>query len=826
MFTNLAKTALRALMRQKLFAFINIFGLAIGLAACLILILYIRLEMSYDNFLPDSERIYRIENSANIPGRPSFEGATYVGQTYDLLPGDYSEIEQVIRLWNRPGAVIKDGERFDEGFIYTDPEFFDVLQLPFVEGTPEGALDDIQSVVISREMAIKHLGDGPWLGQTIRVNDVYEREMTVTGVFEDLPPNTHLVVDMLMPFDPQVYSANNINGVTILEYWNAPPFFVYVKLYEGASIDNMKATINDWVDKYFPEQLAGILNMKGSELWTPRIVALQDIHMKSPAIGDMKPHGSMTIIFAYGGIAGLILLIACINFVNLSMARSTLRAREIAIRKVVGASRKSLFWQFELESQFFGFLGLLLAFGITEAILPAFSDYTGRELTSAMIFELDTLLWIIGLTIMISFLAGAHPATVLSGVQPSRILRSNKSMAGGTAIVRNVLTMLQFSISAALIIMTCLIYIQVDYEQNRDLGYDRSNKMVFRGLFGPQLNEGRDTVLQEAKKIPGVQSASLSSFAPGDGPGIALSLLKPGDTDRQLISMRAVSEEFFPQFDVQLLAGRLFDNDIGGDRFEFPQTPDPEATYNRNMIINLSGIKRLGYNTPEEALGEIVYGGQTNQTNYTIVGVMPDIHFATPRQEVGPEMYLSATNQQGNLIVETRPEDSQRVGDDIEQMIAGMYPGLRIFRQFIDENIAQQYNQERVQNTLLGIFSGLAILVACMGLFGLAAFSMARRTKEIGIRKVMGASSTSIINLLLVQFARPILIANLIAWPVAWYGATQWLENFQYRIELLPWFSAIIVVAAIVTLIIGSATVLAHAVKVSRANPIRALRYE
>jgi putative ABC transport system permease protein len=489
---------------------INITGLAIGLAACTLIILFIEHEFSYDTQFSDLDNVYRIETTANIPGQQSNEVPTFFGPAFDLLPADFDEIETVVRLQQRAGTVVKGDSSTPETFATVDPMFLNVFDFPMIEGDRASALDQPSAVVLTEEMAIKHLGSPPWIGKTIEINETIEREMKVTGVIETLPDTTHFDIDFLIPIDRRVYDqAGGPLGGSQLDQWNSLPFNVYVKLKEGRDPDALSAGLNDWVDRHFPDRIRTLVGINGSELFTPRLMPVRDIHMFSPVQFDMKTPGSISSIYSFSGIALLILAIASINFMNLSTATSTLRAKEVAMRKVMGANRRQLFAQFEVESVVLAIISLFFALVIIELILPSFSDYTQRALSTASLFEPIVMLAIFSLTLVIGLGAGLHPAIVISSFRPSRVLQSNKSAVSGSATLRAALVLFQFAISAALIILTLLMYVQTDYARSMNMGYDNETKLTIRGLFAQQIGDRAERVRDEVARIPGVSKVSL-----------------------------------------------------------------------------------------------------------------------------------------------------------------------------------------------------------------------------------------------------------------------------------------------------------------------------
>lgn len=826
MLNNYLLSALRSLKNQKLFAIINIVGLSTGLAACTLIILFVQHEFSYDKQFSSQDSLYRIESTVNIPGQPSRDSPNFFGTAYDLLPGDYEEVEAIARLQQRRGTVIKDADAIPEDFVYTDPEFLRMFDFPLIEGDRATALDSPDSIVLTEELAIKHLGEGPWLGRTLRINDILEREQKVTGVLANLPGNTHFDIDILLPIDRRIYEAMADGGTTDLERWNGLPFYVYIKLKQGRSVAHLKASINDWLDKYFPAQIQALVGIKGSEVFTPRVMPVRDIHMLSPVQFDMKTPGSLTTIYSFGGIALMILTIACINFMNLATARSTLRGKEVALRKVMGASRRQLFIQFEFESMVSTLFALFFALVIMEFILPPFSNYTERVIDSSALLDPIVMAIVACLTLVVGLLAGLHPALVLSGLRPARILTSSRAGAGGRSYLRAALVMFQFTISAVLVIITMLVYVQTDFARSIDLGYDNSNVLAVQGISPRQIGDATETVAREIASIPGVTGVSLSSFAPGDSINAGLSLRVPGMDDRLIIFYRSVYPAFFEQFGVKPVAGRLLSNDHASDRTVLISDPDSIEPQDINVVINESAVKMLNFGSPEEALGKFYYRGRENQIVNTVVGVVPDIHFGSPRAPLDAEIYMYIPAEVNNLVVSYRPAEFKSVTSAIEARLLDLFPRVQTQVQHLQENIAEQYREEEIQATLLGLFAGLAILIACMGLFGLASFTIVRRTREIGLRKVMGASPWAIVLLLLMQFSKPVLIANVLAWPICWYVVNEWLAGFEFRIDLLPWFVSVSGLAAVITVILAWGTVAVHALMVARTSPVFALRYE
>lgn len=830
MFQNYFVTALRNTLRNKLHAGINILGLAIGLAACMLIILVVRHETSYDNFIPNSENIYRMEATANIPGRDSFRSARYVGPTKELLPQDYPEIEEVLRITQSEGNVVKDGDTFEQEIDYVDPNFFAVFQLPLIEGTHAGALASPSSIVLNESNAEKYLGEGPYLGREIIINDQYERTHIVSAVMRDIPDNSHMTVGFLVPHDRKVYESQSSGGPTVLERWNGLPFYVYVQLKEGAPIKPIEASINAWVDRYFPANIVTLVNIPGSELWTPRFVRVEDIHLHSEGDNDMKPPGSVSTLLSFAAIATMILVIACINFMNLATARSMLRAREVAVRKVMGAARKHLFIQFEAESLIFTLAALVLAVLLVQMILPYFNEYTQLQVPFSLILDPVTFSNILALTLFVALGAGLHPALVLSSIRPLRVLMANQSSSPSHSKLRSVLVILQFAISAVLIIGTSLIYLQTEFARSRELGYSTENTLLVYGFGDPQVTPSREAFKYRVAQLPGVKKVAFSDNGPANGNGSGISLRAPGETDRVVIFSQSVDYDFFDLYDLTPIAGRLFSEKFAGDAIytqALQSADDAEVEQQQaGAIVNAAATRRLGLESPEHAVGKLMYRGAQDSTEVTIVGVIPDILFSDPTANIEPEIYFLSPDEHRTLNVLFETDDPLALTTQIDELWREMFPGVNPFHNFVDEDVEAWFEADRIMGQLLAIFTGLAILVASMGLFGLASFTVMRRTKEIGIRKVMGASSGKIVRLLIRQMSVPVIIANVIAWPFGWFAMNEWLNAYAYRIDLPLYFTGAAVFSIMMTLGIAWMTAGGHAFKVARTNPIRALKYE
>ena len=822
-------TAIRHILRHKLYSFINIGGLAVGLAACILILLFVRDEVSYDSWLPGIERVHRMEATFYPPGREPLAFVQTPGPARDSLMSYFEgKIEEAARIY-RNGHSLTSGERsFNERVAYVDDNFFELFRLPMVAGEREAAVRDSTSLILSEAMAEKFFGREPAVGKTITFDN--EIDYKVVGVFKDIPSNSHLVIDFIVYFDLNRYTEQPF----VAAQWTSANVHTYIKTAPGVSIDEINAAAKDFVDANVTIQVPGFTEITPSDIVAFDFISVPDIHLYATKAGGMKPPGSILAVYTFSAVAGLILLIACINFMNLATARALQRAREVSMRKVLGARREQLVKQFLGEATVTSILALVVAVALVELALPVYNDFLGKTLELNLFTDPLMAGGLAALIVVVGIISGSYPAFVLSSFRPARVLHSGASGAEGGSRVRGGLVVLQFAISIGLILSTGIVYGQMVYAQSMDLGFDKSQKITLVGLQADQIEAKAATIGLEMAKLPGVKGVAYASDSIPQRSNNNTVVHPPqgGGGAPLVIEVMTVGTGFFELYDVKPLAGRLFSQDFRGDLLPPREERSAEKEINIGVIINQSSLSRIGALTPEDAIGRVLnirIGLGTNQTgdaNARIVGVIPDMHMRSVRFDVAPMLFFVMDNKSlGFMTLELGGGQITETLAAIDNLWARLAPEVPVAREFVDERIADLYTREAERARMFAGFALFAVLVACLGLYGLASFAAERRTKEIGLRKIMGASVGDIVKMLLWQFSKPVLIANLIAWPVAFYFMSGWLDGFIYRIDVsvLPVMAA---AAGLLALIVAWVTVAAHAARVARSSPIEALRYE
>jgi len=827
MFKNYLITAFRNLFRHKLYSAINIGGLAIGLAACILIFLFVRDEMNYDGFLPDTQDTYMLRLTVQRPGYDPFSLYFSPAVMKPFVEQEFSEIEEMAKA-TPVGLNIRQGtDLFAENLLAVDSNFNRIVAYPVVAGDLDRVLSDNSSIALSEAMAEKYFpatAPADVLGKTITTiinNEV--RDYRIGAVMKDLPDNSNQQFDFLLALQEEFFPPNQF-GPSIFENWTSLTFNQYIRLAPGTDIEALEQRFPALLDRIVPDAITNSIGVKASESSKYELTRLKDIHLdidsfglaNSPAI-DPKTLWTLSII------AVLILVIASINFMNLATARSSLRAREVAMRKTLGARRKDLVVQFLGEALLLTVIAMTLAGVIVEIALPFYNELVTKNIATQYLTEPMLLGALAALAIVVSIGAGMYPAFHLSSFRPSQVLKSNQSSAQGSPWLRNVLVILQFSISIGLIIATAVVLNQTRYARNLDLAYDKENLVVVRGL-----DQTRDKVLNvfidEMERHPAVVSVGHSTFVPSDGFAISTSVTPEGKPDAQMVGFVPVGWNFFETYGVEPLAGRLFEKGRASDiAVDFNDTAQkPEA----NTILTERAVRYMGFGTPEDALGQVFTAGINFKTKYTIIGVIPDIDFGNIRQEIRPAMY-SLNENGGSVSIRYRDDLSVAERDEflsfIDQTWAQLEPNQPVVRQFLDENLDALYNADEQLGKLMMIFAGLAIVVSALGLFGLSSFTAELKTKEVGVRKTLGASIPELMRLLIWQFSKPVFIANLIAWPLAWYFLNGWLDGFALRITMGPLY---FIVAGVATLLMAWLTVGGLVYRVAKNSPIHALRCE
>lgn len=828
MFRNYLIIALRNLVRHKLYSAINIAGLAVGLACVLFIILFARDELSYDKWVPGSANLYRVELTINPPGRPPLDMAVIPFPMPAAMHDEIPEVTGLTRLWSEAMTLTIGDKQFPDSVLVVDPNFFQIIKLPLIIGDPAKVFSQPESVVLSQTAARRFFGNADPIGRTItdargrcEEADIACRDgtvpLTVTGVMRDLPHNTQLMGDVFIPntsvadynWDQQ-RSWLNQNG------WG------YVTLAPGTDPRTVVSKMAPILDRVLGEALRqlGIKNLMGSQAYIPHLTPFSAVHLTADHWSfNLMPPGSWTTLYGVIAIGVLILLVACFNFMNLATARAMLRAREIALRKTLGAVRRQLILQFLGESVLMSVLALAIALALVEVLLPAFDNFLGTPLDFNYVSDWPVLLLILAVALAAGVLSGSYPALVLSAFRPAAVLRTNSSGQAGSGRLRAILVVLQFAVSIGLGIAASVVFSQIRFARNIDLGFQRDNILIIGGA-GRVFADGKSSFVQALRNDPGILDLALADRAPFDSGQSLDSVRLPGKPDVILLNKTIASPEFPALYGMRLVAGRVLSANRAQDEIHAAFSPagDPANT-GHNILINETAAARLGF-TPQQAIGKTVL---FNNYPVIIVGVLADSKFSGARDPVKASDFVYDPTQLVNIAVRLRPDSIPQTLRFIDKSWHRFAPIASVNRHFLDDRFARLYVDEQRQGQLFGMFVGIAIFIACLGLFGLAAFTAGRRTKEIGVRKVFGARTRDVVLLLLGQFSIPVLIANLIAWPLAGYYLHGWLQGFAYRIALSPLY---FLGAAAVALIVAWATVLAHAMRVARATPIGALRYE
>lgn len=843
-------TAINYLLANKLFSIINIAGLSVGLAACLLISLFVQHEMSYDKHWRDSDRIFRITTEYRVPGRQSFPRAGSGSPAIPALKQYFAnEIEAATRIFSLPdstlsftnkaaysdsGSLADNRSSSDKKIVETiravDREFFDLFQLNVLAGDLASVQRDYNNIALEESVALRLFGTEDPIGKVIDVDkprfrlDNNSRPHRVTAVYKKPDFNTALrfpalfVLDENDPTLPAMFATN----------WYEFLSMSFIKLKKGVDIAAIESRLPQFVDTYVPPT---------NRARTPSdflIMAAQnigDIHLTPGRDGEDTPSGSRLTVMIFFGVSVLVVVIGSINFVVLTTARASQRAREVVMRKVVGARQRQVMVQYLGESLLIALLATLGALALVELTLPIFNGFQVEPLSISYTSP-ATYGVLLGIIVIVGLLGGYYPALLLSRFKPAKVLSANSThQAGGSAGLRHLLVVFQFTVSITLIIATIGVYTQAQYVDNRNPGYNQNNLLVLEGLFRPAVQPKVDLLQKEIVRVPGVVESGLSVKRPNGGTGLLTMVRRPGDAEDVNIGFQVVDFGFFSTYQIPLLAGRLFSENHALDRVDTERLGETELAA-ANVILNRSAVSQLGFASPTEAIGQsiVVRIAQAFQsesftpTRTTVVGVVGDTQFQSMRRLPRAEVYWVDPSSTTTMTVRYEG-DPQQVRRNVEQLWTRIMGNDEIELSFVDQIISQEFAQEKQQANLLVGFAVLAVVIACLGLYGLAAFTVNRRTKEIGLRKVMGAKVKQLVFLLVWQFSKPVMIANLLAWPAAIWGLLLWLERFPYRIGswLLPLFCLL---AGLIALLIAWLTVVNNVRRVANNKPIHALRYE
>ncbi|HEY4276055.1 MAG TPA: FtsX-like permease family protein [Rhizomicrobium sp.] len=826
MLWNYLTVALRNIARHKLYSFINIAGLTVGLTCAIFIILFVRDQLSYDTWIPGTENLYRVENNFTLPGRPPMPSTKTPFVVTQAMLDQIPEVKTRTRLIRNAVSMRAGNRQFPEKVASVDPNFFQVIRLPLVAGDPATVLAQPDSVVISEAKARKYFGAAPALNRILTLSAQYcdeegnncqsrQHDLRITGLVRDLPHNTQMSADLLISnianSDPTPPDAKT--------NWFHTEGWGYVQLVPGADPKAVTAKLRALLDRSVNLK-ALKLNIPTSQVMIPRLTRFRDAHLSTDQYGGMTPAGNWPTVYGFAAIGVLILMVACFNFTNLATARAMTRAREISLRKVVGATRRQLMFQFLGEAVLTALIALALALALAEMLLPSFDRFLGLPIAFHYFRDWPVSLSIITIGLLVGLLSGAYPALILSGFRPIAALRSNASRQSGSGLLRTLLVVLQFAVSIGLGIAVLVVFAQISFARDVDLGFHKDGILV---MDGQNLSAGsRESFVRALKVNSGIADAAISDSQsiPFTGSDNNLDVSLPGSSTSQVLRVMSTGPDYANVYGIKLIAGRFLSDGHSGDRVTDQRgswVDYRSAPY--NIMINEAAAHRLGL-SKTDAVGKTL---TAHGVPVTIVGVIADVKIDGAAAAIMPTIYRYIPEFSSWISVSVRPVHLPDTLSFIDRTWHAFAPGTAMRRYFLNDDFEGQFRADEQQGTIFGIFVSIAIFIAALGLFGLAAFSSQRRTREIGLRKAFGARSRDIVLMLLWQFSIPVLIANFIAWPVAYYYLHHWLEGYAYRIDLNPLY---FLGAGLAALIIAWTTVFAHAQRVARTNPIHALRYE
>ena len=801
MFKDYLKISIRNLQKYKGYSLIIILGMAVGIACCLLISIYVYNEMTYDSFHQNADSIYQVYRIDQAP-KGGYELSAVTPHPLPIvIRSDYPEIEQVVRIIKRECAITIDGKGFKDMVYLTDANFFEMFNFPLLNGNPQKVFDHLNSVVLVEDIARKYFGDENPIGKVITVE--HASDFIVTGVVKRLPQNSSLQLGMLIPIEflyKYVFPQEQ-------EKWYSSAVYTFIECSEVFSPLMLKDQLRFIREKYLPDWLKERTNFA--------IQPIKGLHLNTAMVDQITPPVSKTFLYILIAIATSILVIACINYMNLSISRYTERTKEVWVRKVVGAQKRQLIIQFLNESILLSFLSLIIGIGMVELFLPELNILIGKDLTFISGNPTVLILLLLAFGLLVGIFAGSYPAFFLSASRPVFPLRSRPDYRiSRKLILRRILIILQFAISILLIFCTLIVTRQLHFMKNYNLGFNTENMVVINvnqtGVDkpGPKGKVLLNTINARKDQI-GVISTCLSENVPGLYFQNTFGIIPEGWGSKQSLEMivsHSMGENFFDTYELELVEGRKFSSDFGTDKTDA-------------VILNETAVKAIGWKSAIGKKIRYVHGGE-----FTVIGVVRDIHFKSLKTKVEPIIYEHIRDYCHDFFsVRIRPNYNNTALEFIKQQWQTTIPNVPFEYKFLTDEYEASYQQETKTLELIGLFSLIAIILACTGLLGLTALSVAQRTKEIGIRKVLGASVAGLITLLSKEFIKWVLLANLIAWPIAYYAMNKWLQNFAYRVEISWWM---FVLAGGIALVIALLTVSWQAIRAAMANPVEALRYE
>jgi putative ABC transport system permease protein len=808
MVRNYLKIAIRNLLKYRFISFINLFGLTVGLTCCLLITTYILNELSYDKYNKNADNIYRVTRTfKNSNGAVSLKLSTISPPFGYYFPSEFPQIQKMTRLLqNGPMPARYNDKMFNEKDMYfADENLFDVFSLKAIKGNPKTALSEPFSIMMTEKMAKKYFGDEDPVNKVIRFNSQFDCK--VSGIYESFPANSHMHPEMLVSFntlkDSVVYGEEGLRT-----NWGNNSFFTYLLLPPNYKAENLAKLFPAFLDKHMANNYKGNKPSKMTELGLQK---LTDIHLYSHTDYEAEPNGDISRVYIFSAIALFILLIACINYMNLSTARSALRAKEIGIRKVIGARKKELILQFLSESVIICFTATVIALLLTGLSIPWLNKISGQQLSFQTLIQAKILIPLLITPFVIGIISGIYPALFMSSFQPIKTLKGLFKVGGGSISFRKALVVTQFAISIILIITTFIVFQQLHYIQTRALGFDKERvvTMNYTNEVGKQYESFRTELLQNTSFKDVTRSSRIPTGRLLDNMGASVSngdSLQPVVADIKYVN---TDYDFLNTFGISLATGRFFSRDYGTDTLSY--------------VLNQAAVKAIGWKNDKEAIGkDFVYG----RTKGHIIGVMKDFHFESMHQAIVPMVLIMLPPRNtyfNNLSVKIAGGNTTAALGIMERSWRKFFPETPFEYTFLDENFDRLYQSEQRQATIFTSFACIAIFIACLGLFGLSAFAISQRVKEIGVRKVLGASTSGLVGLLAKDFLKLVAVAAIMAFPIAWYAMNSWLKDFAYRVNIQWW---VFIAAAILAALIAFITVSFQAIKAATANPVKSLRTE
>lgn len=801
MLHNYLKIAIRNLNRQKVYSLINITGLAIGMAGFILIMLYVGDELSYDSFHEHADDTYRVAFEAQIM-EDFLDVAVSAGPLAPAIETVFPEVLDATRMEaENESVLISYGDRkfYENKLLYADTGFFSIFSFKLLRGNPAMALTHKYSMILTETTAQKYFQGLDPIGKIVRFNERYN--FMITGVVEDPPENSHIDFNLIVSF----ITLEDFPFSERLELWGSLNFLTYIKLVPGFDPDILQDKLPVFIANRMGENI-DTLAAKGI-IFNPYLQKITDIHLHSHLLGELKPNSDISYIYIFSAVAFFLLIIACINFVNLSTARSAKRAKEVGMRKTLGAYKSDLIIQFLGESLMLAFIALLVALLVIEFVLPTFNDLTQKQLQLFSNDNWPLIIIFIMFAIFVGVLAGIYPAFYLSSFKPVSVLKGHLHTGAKRSFSRNVLVVFQFFISVVLIISTSVIIRQFNYIKNINLGFDKE-QVVIVPLRETRANISADVLKSTFMSVPQVKSVSISSNYPGTQLGKwGCSPEGVDDALQWVIGLVAIDEDYISTLGMEILKGR-----------NFSVYDDSDCNV---ILINETLSAKAGWKDP---IGKRIYIGDSEDENrHTIIGLVKDCHFSSLKDPIEPMIFIIDDEMSNKLMIKIEAGEVQNTLDELDGLWGRLEPNKPFDYFFLDQSFGELYENEQRLSRIFAYFTILAIIIACLGLFGLSSFIAEQRMKEIGIRKVFGASAANIIYHLSSNFIILVLVANLLAWPVAYFFMDTWLNNFAYTINF--GFS-VFFLAAIISILVALLTILFIAIRASLTNPSASLRYE